>query len=62
MNTGIILVIRYSAGIVNWAQFKLNNSDQKAPKLMTTHHSSNPQSDIDQLYLVYKIPAMVCCR
>ena len=55
INNWAIPVIRYTAGIVDWTIAELEDLDRKTRKLMTAHHTLNPQSDIDRLYLLQKI-------
>ena len=49
INNWAVPVIRYTAGIVDWSIPELENLDRKTRKLMTTHHTLHPQSDIDRL-------------
>ena len=46
-----VSVVRYTAGIIDWTQAKLEDLDQKTRKLMLAHHALHPQSDVDRLYL-----------
>ena len=50
-NNWAVLVIRYTADIVDWTIAELEDLDRTIKKLMTAHRTLHPQSDIDRLYL-----------
>jgi len=49
-----IPVLRYSFGIVNWHQEKLQKLDRKTRKLLTIHGQHHPKADVDRLYVQRK--------
>ena len=50
-NSWAVLVIIYTAGIIDWIQAELEDLDRKTRKLMSAHHALHPQSDLNTLYL-----------
>ena len=51
INSWAVLVVRYTAGIIDWTQAELEDLDRKTRKLMSAHHVLHPLSDVDRLYL-----------
>ena len=51
INSWAVLVIRYTAGIVDWTLAELEDLDRKTRKFMTANHALHPQSDVDRLFL-----------
>ena len=47
-------VLKYSFGIVNWHQEKLQKLDRKTRKLLTIHEQHHPKADVDRLYVPRK--------
>ena len=47
-------VLRYSIGIFNWHQEKLQNLDRITRKLLTIHAQHHPKADLDRLYVPRK--------
>jgi len=47
-------VLRYSFGIVNWYQEKLQKLDRKTRRLLTIHGQHYPKADVDRLYVPRK--------
>jgi hypothetical protein len=42
-------VLRYSFGIINWHQEKLQKLDRKTRKLLTIHGQDHPKTDVDHV-------------
>ena len=51
INSWAVLIVRYTAEIIDWMQAELEDLDRKTRKLMSAHHALHPQSDVDRLYL-----------
>ena len=51
INTWAVLVIRYSAGIVDWKNSELCNMNRKTRKVLNMYHALHPRSNVDRLYL-----------
>ena len=49
-----VTVLRYSFGIVNWHQEKLQKLDLKTRKLLTIHGQHHSNADLDRLYVPRK--------
>jgi len=47
-------VLRYSFGIINWHQEKLQKLDRKTRKLLTIHGQHHPKPAVDRLYVPRK--------
>jgi len=47
-------VLRYSFGIINWHQEKLQKLDRKTRKLPTIHRQHHPKAHVDRLYVPRK--------
>ena len=47
INSWAVSVVRYGAGIVNWAKAELQQMDRKMRKLLTMYGAHHPQADID---------------
>ena len=54
MNTWTVGIIRYGAGVLDWAKEKLKSIDIKTRKLMTMNGSLNPSGNVGRLYLARK--------
>ena len=50
----VIPVLRYSFGIVNCHQEKLQTLDRKTRKLLIIHGQHHPKTDVDHLYVPRK--------
>ena len=44
INMYAVVVVRYSAGFVNWTKEDLDNLDQRIRKLMTMHSAYHPKA------------------
>ena len=55
LNSYVLPVVRYSAGIIKWTQSELDDIDRKSRKLLTIHKGLHPKADIHQLYLPRKV-------
>jgi hypothetical protein len=42
-------VLRYSFGIINWHQEKIQKLDRKTRKMLNIHGQHHPRADIDRL-------------
>ena len=51
INSWAVPVVRYTAGIIDWTQAKLEDLDRKTRTRMSAHHTLHPQSDLNRLYL-----------
>ena len=51
INSWVVALLRYGAGIVKWSNEELRSLDRKWRKLLTAHGTFQPRSDIDRLYL-----------
>ena len=51
VNTWVVSVMRYDAGILKWNTDELKNLDRRTRKSMTMHGALHPRSDIDRVYL-----------
>ena len=51
INTWVVSVIRYGAGILKWNTDELKSLDRKTRKFMTMHGALHPKSDSDSVYL-----------
>ena len=54
INTWAILLLRYSAVILDWTGVELEQMERRIRKLMTMHWTLNPKSDIARVYLSRK--------
>ena len=46
LNSYALLVVRYSAGIIKWMQFELDDIDYRSRKLLTIHKGLHSKADI----------------
>ena len=51
VNTWVVSIMRYGAGILRWNTDELKNLDRRTRKFMTVYGALHPKSDIDWLYL-----------
>ena len=51
VNTLVVSVMRYGAGILKWNTGEFKSSDRRTRKFMTMHGVLNPESDVDRVYL-----------
>ena len=50
INFRAVSIVKYEAGIVDWAKEELKVMDRKTRKLMTIYRALHPQADVDRLY------------
>ena len=55
INTWVVALLRYGAGIINWKIDELKKMDKTTRKTLTMYGVLHPKSDIDQLYLKRKL-------
>ena len=55
INTGVVVLLRYGAGIINWKVDELKKMDRTTRKTLTMYGALHPKNDIDRLYLKRKI-------
>ena len=55
INTWVVALLRYGAGIINWKIGELKKMDRTTRKTLTMYGVLHPKSDIDQLYLKRKL-------
>ena len=51
INTLAIPIVQYSYNILNWNLMDFKPMDRKTRKLLTSHRTHHPKTDIDYLYL-----------
>ena len=51
INTWAMAVIRYPAGILDWAKEQMRNMDSKTQKVMTMNGMLHPRANVSRLYL-----------
>ena len=51
INTWVVPVVKYIAGIINWTQAELKDLNRKTRELMSAHHALHPQSNVYRLSL-----------
>ena len=51
VNTWVVSVMRYGAGILKWNTDELKSLDRRTGKFMTMHGALHPKSDADRVYL-----------
>ena len=51
INSRAVSLVRYGAGIIDWAKDELRQIDRKTRKLLTIYHALHPQADVDRLYM-----------
>ena len=54
VNTWTVGIIRYGAGVLDWAKEELKSIDIKTRKLMTMNGSLHPRGNVGRLYLARK--------
>ena len=54
INTWVVTLLRYGAGIINWKVDELKKMDRTTRKTLTMYGELHPKSDIDRLYLKQK--------
>eukprot|EP00794_Sanderia_malayensis_P016665 gene16665-biopygen14077 len=54
LNTWVISLLRYGAGILNWRVNEGDQMDRKTRKILTINKEFHPKSDIDRLYVPRK--------
>ena len=54
INTGAVLLVRYSGPFLKWTRDELKQMDQRTRKLMTMHKALHPRDDVDRLYVSRK--------
>ena len=54
INSRAVVVVRYSAEVVQWRKSELQEIDRKTRKLLTIYRTYHLQSDKDRLYLKRK--------
>ena len=54
INTWVVALLRYGAGIVNWKVDELEKIDRTTRKTLTMYGALHPKSDIDRLYVKRK--------
>ena len=54
INTWVVALLRYGAGIINWKVDALKKMDRTTRKTLTMYGALHPKSDIDRLYLKRK--------
>ena len=50
INFRAVSIVKYEAGIVDWAKEELKVMDRKTRKLMTIYRALHAQADVDRLY------------
>ena len=51
MNSWAVPVISYTAGVVDWTYYELDELDRKTRKVTTANHALHLQSNEDRLYM-----------
>ena len=51
INSFIVPLLRYSAGLIHWTKEELYQLDVGTRKLMCLHHAFSMNSDVDRLYV-----------
>ena len=54
INTWVVALLRYGAGIINWKVDDLKKMDRTTRNTVTMYGALHPKSDIDRLYLKRK--------
>ena len=54
INTGAVLLVRYSGPFLKGTRDELKQIDQRTRKLMTMHKALHPRDDVDRLYVSRK--------
>ena len=50
INFRAVSIVKYEAGIVDWAKEELKVMDRKTRKLMTIYRALHLRADVDRLY------------
>ena len=51
INTWVVALLRYGAGVMNGRRHELQEMDRKTRKLLTIYSAFYPKSGVDRLYL-----------
>ena len=51
VNTWVVSVMRYGAGILKWNINELKSLDRRTRKFITLHGVLHPKDDVDRVYL-----------
>ena len=51
INSKVVSIVRYGAGIIKWTKNELEELDRKTRKLMTMYGAQHPKADVDRMYL-----------
>ena len=54
LNTWVVSILRYGAGILEWNKNELQEMDRQTGKFMTMNKEFHPRSDVAQLYVSRK--------
>ena len=54
INTWVVALLRYGAGVINWKVDELKIMDRTIRKTLTMYEALHPKGDIDRLYLKRK--------
>ena len=54
INSRVVSLVRYEAGVLKWTKEELRVTDRKTRKIMTMNRMHHPRSDIDRLYIPRK--------
>ena len=55
LNTGVVSIMRYGAGILTWNKNELQGMERKTRKFMTMNKELHPRSDVARLYVSRKM-------
>ena len=50
INTWVVVIMRYGAGMLEWRFDGIKELNRKTQKLLTMHKGLQPKSDVDRLY------------
>ena len=51
INSWVVFLVKYSAGILKWTKHELKVIDRKTQKIMTMNRMYHPHNDKDRLYI-----------
>ena len=51
INSWAVVVVRYSAGYLDWTKEEINSLGRKTRKALTMNGGAHPKADVDRLYL-----------
>ena len=54
INTWVVVIMRYDAGMLEWRFDEIKELDRKTQKLLTMHKGLQPKSNVDRLYVSRK--------